>query len=234
MMHDNKQSGFPPASRLPQHTLPGEIITFGSYPQTAAGTDKTPIQWRILEKTNDELFILSEYILDCKRYHHAFADTTWQDSTIRKWLKDEFYHVAFSPEEKDQIITTHCAYNGGHSPDTDDKVFLLSVAEIKAFTDPGDGPMKRRTTGTAFARAKKADGCCLYVYDKGIEKDYIEENGEKKGCSWWWTRTQLQIQEGSASRATFIGPRSNIKSYGQVDIRFYGVRPALKMKIITT
>lgn len=88
--------------------------------------------------------------------------------------------------------------------------------------------MRRRTIGTEFAKVKKADSCRLYVYDKSIEKDYIVEHGEKKGCSWWWMRTQLQH---SSSRATFIGPRSNIKSYGQVNMPFYGVRPALKMKL---
>ncbi len=145
--------------------------------------------------------------------------------------KDEFYNVAFSPEEKDQIITTFCTDNGANTPDTEDNVFLLSVAEVKAFTDAQDGKMRRRTIGTEFAKVRKADNCNLYVYDKRIEKDYTVENGERKGCSWWWTRTQLQIQDGSSSRATFIGARSNIKTYGRVDIRYYGVRPALNIKL---
>jgi hypothetical protein len=43
---------------------PGEIITFGIYPQTADGTDRTPIKWRVLQNSGRELFMLSEYILD--------------------------------------------------------------------------------------------------------------------------------------------------------------------------
>lgn len=207
------------------------MITFGTYPQTAAGTDEMPIQWRVLENSGKELFILSEYILDSKRYHNELVDTMWQNCDLRKWLKEEFYHVAFSAGEKDQIITTRCTDNGVDSPDTEDKVFLLSVAEVKAFTDAQDENRRRRTVGTAFAKVKKSDGCSLYVYDKGIEKDYVSDNGERKGCSWWWTRTQLQIQNGSSSRATFIGPRSNVKSYGQINISRYGVRPALRMKL---
>ena len=71
----------------------------------------------------------------------------------------------------------------------------------------------------------------LYVYDKGVEKDYVVENGEKRGCSWWWTRTQLQIQDGRSSRAAFIGPRGDVKSYGRVDLARYGVRPAIRLRL---
>ncbi len=42
---------------------PDEIITFGVYPQTAHGTHRTPIQWRVLQNAADALFLLSEYIL---------------------------------------------------------------------------------------------------------------------------------------------------------------------------
>ena len=44
---------------------PGEIISFGMYPQD--GADKTPIKWRVIHNSGKELFVLSEYILDCKR-----------------------------------------------------------------------------------------------------------------------------------------------------------------------
>ncbi len=211
---------------------PGEIITFGTYPQMADGADRTPIEWRVLHNSDSELFILSEYILDCRRYHGEYADVTWRDCDLRKWLNDEFYNAAFNTTEKGLVKTTCCADNGDGSPDTEDKVFPLSVVEVKAFTDARDGTsttIRRRTIGTEFAKARKTDGCRLYVYDKGVDKDYIAENGEKRGCSWWWTRTQLQIHAGSSSRATFIGARSNIKSYGRVDLACYGVRPALRL-----
>lgn len=212
---------------------PGQLVTFGAYPHTANGKDRTPIQWRVLQNTGQALFLLSEYILDGKRYHHQAVDTTWRECDLRQWLNDEFICTAFSPEEQARILTTLCTDNGEGSPDTEDKVFLLSVAEVKAFTSPQDGDMRRRTIATAYAKVKKADGCSVYVYDKGVEKDYIVENGEKRGCSWWWTRTQLQIEDGRSSRAAFIGARSNIKSYGKVDLAWYGVRPAIKLSLST-
>ena len=175
-----------------------------------------------------ELFILSEYILDCKRYHGEYADITWRDCDLRKWLNNEFYNAAFNAAEKGFVRITHCTDNGEGGPDTEDKVFLLGVAEVKSLTDMhgmDTSDTKRRSIGTEFAKAKKADGCHLYVYDKSVNDDYITENGQKHGCSWWWLRTQ----GSSSSRAFFIGTRASVRSYCRVNRVSYGVRPALKL-----
>jgi hypothetical protein len=206
---------------------PNQIIPFGTYPHSAAGTDRSPIQWRVPQHSGDAVFLLSEYLIDCKRYHNQARETTWRDCDLRIWLNHEWLRTAFTTAEQECIRTTLCADNGVGSPDTEDKVFLLSVAQVKAFTDPKDDARRRRTIGTDYAKVKKPDGCSLYVYDKGVEQDYLVVDGERRGCSWWWTRTQLQIQDGHSARATFIGPRSTIKSYGKVDIKHYGVRPAI-------
>lgn len=209
-----------------RNAKPGEIITFGSYPQTADGTDRTPIKWRVLQNSGSELFILSEDILECKRYHAEYADVTWQDCDLRKWLNEEFYTAAFDDDEKRLIRTTRCTDNGDGSPDTEDKVFLLSVAEVQRLTHVL-GKDFRRTVGTEFAKVKKADGCHLYVMDKNVEADYITENGRKYGCSWWWLRTR----GSSPSRAFFVGTRASIRSYARVNLARDGVRPAVKLDL---
>lgn len=214
------------ASTPDRGVQPGEVITFGAYPQMAGGLDRAPIQWRALENSGGELFVLSEHILDCKRYHGEYTDVTWQDSDLRKWLSDEFYHAAFNAAEQELVRTTRCADNGEGSPDTEDRVFLLSVAEVKSLTGTlGQG--FRRAAGTKFAQAKKSDGCHLYVYNLSVSANYITVNGQKQGCSWWWLRTQ----PGSLSRAAFVGTRASIRSYGRVSLPYYGVRPALKLAL---
>ncbi len=214
------------ASAPHRSAKPGEIMTFGMYPQTADGADRTPIQWRVLHNSGSELLILSEYILDCTRYHGEYAEITWRDCDVRKWLNDAFYHAAFSAAEKGFVKTTRCTDNGEGSPDTQDKVFLLSVAEVKSLTDLY-GKDIRRAVGTEYAKVKKTDGCHLYVYDKSVKADYITENGKKYGCSWWWLRTQLR----ESSRVTFIGTRASIRSYCRVNRVSYGVRPAVKLNL---
>jgi hypothetical protein len=220
-MHDNI------ASAPHQGAKPGDILTFGIYPQRVDGTDRTPIKWRVLQNTSKELFVLSEYILDCKRYHAENVDTTWRDCDLRKWLNNEFYNAAFNAAEKRLIKTTHCTDNGAGSPDTKDKVFLLGVTEVTSLTNTL-GKDFRRAIGTEFAKVKKSDGCHLYVYDKNVEADYITENGQKQGCSWWWLRTQLHE---SSARAAFVGPRCSIRSYARVNLARDGVRSALKLKL---
>lgn len=210
-----------------QNAKLGEIITFGAYPQTADGADVTPIKWRVLQNSGSELFILSEYILDCKRYHGKSVDITWRDCDLRKWLNDEFYNIAFTATEKEFIKTTHCTDNGEGSPDTEDKVFLLSVNEIKDVSDK-HGKDLRRAAGTDFAKKKKNDGCSLYVYDKTNKDNYIIRNGEEVGCSWWWLRTQ----GNKATRACFVGTSCSIRSYANVSLARDGVRPALKINLV--
>ncbi len=90
---------------------PGDIILFGSYPQAADGVDRTPIKWRVLQNSGSELLLLSEHVLDCKRYHGAFVDTTWRDCDLRKWLNEEFYGAAFNAAEKRLVKTTRCKDN---------------------------------------------------------------------------------------------------------------------------
>jgi hypothetical protein len=65
-----------------QIAQPGAIITFGTYPQTSGGADRTPIRWRVLQTSGSDLFLLSEYILDCKRYHGSDVDITWREIRI--------------------------------------------------------------------------------------------------------------------------------------------------------
>lgn len=151
----------------------------------------------------------------------------WHNCDLREWLNDEFYNAAFSAAEKQFIKTTHCTDNGEGCPDTEDKVFLLSVVEIKELSEI-DGKDLRCAVGTDFAKTKKPDGCSLYVYDKTNKDDYIIRDGEKAGCSWWWLRTQ----GNKPSRAFFVGTGYSIRSYGNNSINGYGVRPALKLNLL--
>jgi hypothetical protein len=218
-----------------KNAKPGEIITFGTYPQRADGADKTPIKWRVLQNSGSEMFLLSEYILDCKRYQgksvdikwRDCVDITWRDCDLRMWLNDEFYNTAFTVAEKEFIKTTHCTDMVEGSQDTEDKVFLLSVNEIKDISDK-QGKDLRRAVGTDYAKTKKPDGCSLYVYDKTNKDNYIIRSGEEVGCSWWWLRTQ----GNKLTRAFFVGTSCSIRSYANVSAARYGVRPALKINHI--
>lgn len=94
------------------------------------------IAWRVLAIDSEELYVLSEFILDSKPYHTSDDAITWADSSIRKWLNSEFINHAFTSTEKLKINVTHV--KNGDNPesgtdggqDTFDKVFLPSLSDM--------------------------------------------------------------------------------------------------------
>ena len=119
----------------------GEYVFFGTYPQTAEGKDKTPIEWLVLE--HDEAghctLLLSRYGLDAQPFHKKPKEVTWKNSTLHSWLNREFMKNAFSKKEQAAILTTEVVtssseqglriYDNGKGVKTKDKVFLLSNHE---------------------------------------------------------------------------------------------------------
>mgnify|MGYP000320325746 CR=1 FL=1 len=52
-------------------------------------------------KKGDEVLLLSEYGLDAQPFDTSGKERVlWKDSTIRKWLNNDFYNSAFSVEGK--------------------------------------------------------------------------------------------------------------------------------------
>ena len=84
----------------------GDIITFGTYPQTSEGTDQTPIEWIVLDVQDEKALLLSRYGLDAKPYNKEYTDITWEKCSLRTWLNDEFMKSAFTPKERSAILLT--------------------------------------------------------------------------------------------------------------------------------
>ena len=195
---------------------------------------KTPIKWRVLSSTEDDLFLLSNDLLDAKAYNTVNTDITWEDSTVRSWLNgygadsnkckedyqgNSFIDRAFTQLEKDAIKNTLVANSidqGGYGTDggndTYDKLFFLSnnqiMAEAYGFSADNNIIDKiRQAKVTAFARANGAWG-------NRVEDLY--------GNGFWWLR----------SPGDYSNYAAEVNSYGhvgthEVDISKFGVRPAL-------
>lgn len=95
-----------------------------------------PIEWKILSEGSTAQWLVSHYILDSQTYHPS--TNYYETSAIRAWLNHTFYDIAFSDEEKAQILITQVmnhAYSTGYttnpyaSDPTHDHVFLLSYRE---------------------------------------------------------------------------------------------------------
>lgn len=73
--------------------VPGEEVILGMYEQdnnTSNGSED--IEWIVLKNENGIVYAVSKYILDAQVYNTHNGD----GSTLKGWLKDDFYSVAFS------------------------------------------------------------------------------------------------------------------------------------------
>ena len=128
----------------------GETFLLGKYEQdNDTSNGKEDIEWRVLAKEGNRMLIVSEYALD----YVEVKDDEWITTTIRKMLNNQFYETAFSEEERSYIKTASIDEYSGPDDKSDDKVFLLSIAEVeKYFNSEKD----RICENTKYATAKGA------------------------------------------------------------------------------
>ena len=67
--------------------------------------EKDDLEWEVLEYSEDgkTALVISKYIIANRVYNDQFKKVTWKDSTLHKWLNEDFYKDAFTGGEKDLI-----------------------------------------------------------------------------------------------------------------------------------
>ena len=80
-------------------------ITFGRYEQDGnLENGKEPIDWIVLTYDEEKTLVISRYVLDNKCFNEGYEEAEWENSTIRKWLNNDFKNSAFSDAEQERII----------------------------------------------------------------------------------------------------------------------------------
>ena len=163
-------------------------MEFGNYYQSSQDS-KEPIEWIILEERGNSLLLLSKYALDCRPYNTKRGATSWETCTLRKWLNDSFLEEAFSLDEQKMINTTKVTadenpqYNTSTGNDTNDKVFLLSIAEADRYFSSNDSRILQVTAYCFFQGAFKADnGNCLWWLRTPGRSTFNASNVDNDGC----------------------------------------------------
>ena len=122
----------------------GNCVEFGHYPHTETGTDLIDIEWIVLDVQDNKVLLISKNGLDAvpfveSSYSSKSQENIWEKSYARRWLNESFIDTAFSTAEKNAIITSFVdnSQSQGSSEfkskgygETQDKVFLLSYAEV--------------------------------------------------------------------------------------------------------
>ncbi len=203
----------------------GEYITFGHYPQTASGTDRTPIEWLVLDVQGHKALVISRYGLDAKPYNEERVAVTWETCTLRAWLNDSFLNTAFSAKEQSAILLTHVdnSYSQGISGwagggyNSPDRLFLLSYAEANKYFGVRRKTMNSeeldisisRTTPTPFAIRNGAKASTYYK---------LRDNA---AAVLWWLRSP-----GYHNKAAAYVYADGSVGFTEVEYRGGVVRPA--------
>ena len=184
----------------------GDIITFGHYEQdNNTGNGKEPIEWLVLDVQGDRALVISRYGLDCKPYNTNYAQVTWENCSLRKWLNGEFLNEAFGLKEQAAIVPTavySSPYRGSYDfgtviewvmnnsvADTEDRIFLLSCEEACEYMDvttENINNMKSRMSPTAYA---------LHA---GAWTNSGNETADGAAAGWWWLRSPTVNQYSAA------------------------------------
>lgn len=178
-----------------------------------------------VDEINGRALLLTDKLIDCKRYHDVFKNITWEYCTLRRWMNGSFIRKAFTAEERSRV-----AWVWNENPDlehvwfgklettegcnaTRDRVFSLNIDEAKKhFKNDVD----RRASVTRYALGKNAYKSDSYFTDDGV------------GTGWWWLRSP----DGYGSSAANVGLGGDVRVLGNsVNLSSVSVRPALWLNV---
>jgi len=174
--------------------------------------------WRVLDVHSYRALLLTEDIIEKRRYHSSFTDTTWEECELRQYLNGEFLQK-FSGQDQAWICQVSNSNSNnqwfgtkGGGPTTD-SVFLLSIEEtVKYFGDSGQ--LQRRPEKDSW----------------WIDDRFGNERQAKYGNKawWWWLRSPGRIRDIAA----FVFDVGDLHLYGRsVNYVEGGVRPALWLNL---
>ncbi len=185
-------------------------IFFGKYEQDGnIENGAEELEWIVVAKEDGKTLLLSKYVIDCCQFNDT--NSTWENSSLRGWLNNEFISVAFSKDEQKKILTTDLEtpdnpkYGTEGGNDTSDKVFCMSEEEI---VDEYKLPNEFRPGYSTE-----------YAVDRGA---YAED-----GITWWWLRSP-GYKEENIECVNKVGGFTGITD---VDDKATGVRPALWVSV---
>ena len=176
-----------------------DTVIFGQYPQSRLDEKSLEsIPWIVLERNDNKALLISKYILECKSYNENYVDVDWKNSTIRNWLNNEFYNIAFNDDEKQKIQESVVSNMIDGLIDEDnntiDKVFLLSVDEaIKYFYKNSLQDENKKAVAKPTEYSKRNLGAMRMMIE-GLPKDFWFSE-----YSLWWLRTEGEDKSSAAN-----------------------------------
>lgn len=168
--------------------------------------DLRPISWMVVGIKGTHALCISKHQIDCQYFNEFEGDVTWETSTIRDWLNNEFASIAFTADDRKMISGAKLdnepnkEYGTSGGSTTRDRIFLLSEQEASALANVpnGDDP-----SPTPFA--------------------------ESRGASqWWWLRSPGHRE----THVAYASSQGSVNTAGtKACLLARGIRPAFYLKI---
>lgn len=192
----------------------GSYIILGSYEQdNISDNGSEPIEWEVLDVQGNVALLMSRYALNCQPFSADKSSTAWEQSALRTWLNQSFIGDTFTEDERAILLTSSTPTDApdGSGPvaagsDVDDRVFILSQAEVTALKPDKKA---RKVEGTEYAREQGAK--FLGVTSIGI------------GQTDWWLRSPGE-KEGQVACVNVMGDIAGRKPDDDI-----GVRPVIRI-----
>ena len=158
-----------------------ESIFFGSYEQDGdLSNGAEDIEWNIIAREDDKVLLLSKYIIESEIVSDNLHMPIYDDTVARNKLIGEYYDKFFNTSEQEIIEQRtlnnfDCPlkkYNKDKTYQSQDKIFLLSLEEIRKYFGDTNKPLEKLKTKSTY-----------YVTDvKKIERKINDV--DVKNCFW--------------------------------------------------
>lgn len=193
----------------------GQIIKFGRYPQ-GSGKKVAPIEWVVLDIQQGRALLFSRSSLAKMPFDKRSKDgfIPYADSDVRNFLVSDFEKHAFSPGERNSLIseTLQCEIYTTYKTSTayfgtvpikkeirwekkifSDRVFLLSVGEIEKYFGITHGDFSRKkvtkVTGVIGSHEDwllRSQECTIHVRNTTETSDGQNSSYYGRSCSVNW------------------------------------------------
>ncbi len=221
----------------------------GYYTGTTYWFKYEPLEWRVLDPSTG--LVVCETIIDSQPFNNymisngtdghgynaywgdsaqTYYASDYANSSIRKWLTEDFYATAFTSAQQSEIKTTilnndgyytltgETGYEEYDSASTNDKIFLLSYDEV---LNSSYGFSSSDSTNDSARQAKGSD----YAKCQGL---YVSNSYD--GCSYWLLRSP----GGSSGGTCGVINGGCVDGNNDTSGTNYGVRPALKLQNLSS
>ena len=190
-----------------------------------------PLTWITIYDHNHTKILLSEKILDVKKYNEKEEKHDWDKTTLYEYLNSDFVNEHFTSEEKDKMTYTNDVDNDLVTMLTLDN--LLDLYDHMNYVKDGYYGDKDYFAANDKIVAKPSE-LALYneidVFDNEVMAQIMRTEVDHRydfanGCAGYWILNQLD----DVANAYYVTPTGYIGNT-PVNTDYIGIRPVIRIK----